>query len=259
MSITDEIKKKIKGEHIKPKAKWKFYFVNLAWWFLFVLLFLITSIAFGVVVYMFLGADWEVTRLVSTGLWGRLLLVMPRLWLALIIVTTILAVWEFRKTKKGYRFDVVAILAIVLIGSVLLGSIVYTSGLGARLDSLLSDKTSFYKGRLHQQMDLWDKTDKGLLIGRVFEVNINNIILHAPQGCEWNVNISSAKNREIIRKDVVLKIKGDIISDGYFEAKEIYELEMDRFDGGHRPPMKPFMSPLDGKQRYERFPLRSAY
>lgn len=258
MTIAHEIKKKIKREKIKPKARWRFYALNFGWWLLFAFLFIIISIAFGVIIYMIKGADWEVARLVATGIWGRLLLVIPSLWLLLIVITTFIAVWEFRKTRKGYRYDAVVIFGVVLIGSVVLGSVVYASGLGERLDSLLTDNMPFYKGRLHQQMDLWDHADKGLLIGRAVDLNEEEITLHAPRGIEWVVDITDIDSTDFKIGDV-LKIDGKAISAGHFKAITLQLLEMNRFMGNHKPPMKHFMSPIDDMRSFERFPMRHAY
>lgn len=257
MTITDDIKKKIKLEHITPKAKWKFYLGNFAWWFLFVLLLVITSIAFGIVMYMIKGADWEVARLVTSGVWGHLILVMPRLWLAFIVITTIFAVWEFRKTKKGYRFDIITILAIVLIGSMLFGSFVYASGLGEKLDSLLTDRMPLYHGRLHQQMKLWDRAGEGMLIGGIMDINDREIIIHAPGGVEWLVDVSDINSKFEIGD--IVKIDGLKSSDNTFKAITIRRLEMDRFMGGHKPPMKPFHGLMDGMHYNERFSPPPAY
>jgi hypothetical protein len=253
MTITDDIKNKIKNRKIEPKAKWRFCVANISWWFLFVILFIVCSVAFGIIVYIFKGADWEVARLVATGIWGRLLLVLPRLWLLLIIITTAIAVWEFRKTKKGYRYDIITILAVVLIGSVIFGSLVYASGLGERLDSLLTDRMPLYRGRLHQQMDLWDRVDNGLLMGRVVDYNEVEISLQAPRGPMWLVDISNINETLNLDINLVVKVTGQKVDDQYFIADTISVLEMRRFKGGHKPPMKHFMSPMNGTRHIERF------
>jgi len=258
MTIIDEIKEKIKEKHIKPRAKWRFLIVNYGWWLLFGLLFLITSIGFGVVLYLLKGSDWEIVRLVSSGFWGRLVLVMPRLWLGLLAITTILAVWEFRKTRKGYRYDIAIILAIVVIGSMLFGALVYSTGLGERLDTVLTDNMPLYRGRLHQQMDLWDRADQGFLIGRVIDFDDKHIILNAPHGIEHSIDLSRIENVDDLdlQIDSVLKVAGELMEDIFF-ADNIVELEMERFVNDHRPSLRPFMSPK-GMQG-ERFSPLPAY
>jgi len=259
MTILNEIKKKIQNKEIEPKSKLHFYFVNFVWWFLFVLLFIISSIAFGVMIYMFKEADWEIVRLVSSGIWGKILLVLPRLWLLLIIITTILAVWEFRKTKKGYRYDIIGILTVVFFGSITFGSLIYVSGFSERLDSLLTDNISIYHGRLRQQMELWDRGEKGLLIGRLISIDGDDIVVHAPGGIVWEVDISSVDNLEELELDSILKIRGEQLKEQKFIANTLEMLEMERFFGGHKPPIRPFMSPMRGNRDGERFPMRPAY
>lgn len=259
MTTIDEIKKIIKSKKIKPKSKLHFFAINFGWWFLFILLFVISSIAFGVMVYIFKGADWEVSRLVATSFWGRLALVVPRLWILLIIITTIIAVWEFRKTKKGYRYDIVVILGIVLIGSIILGSVVYASGLGGRLDSFFTDNMQLYRGRLHQQMDLWDRADSGLLMGRVLSHDEVELSLQAPLGLMWSVDVSSIEGVVDFETGSVVKIIGQKVDDNHFMADSVNILEMERFKGGHKPPMKHFMPPMGNDFPGERFPMHPAY
>lgn len=261
MTILNEIKKKIQNKEIEPKSKLHFYFVNFIWWFLFALLFIISGIAFGVMIYMFKEADWEIIRLVSSGIWGKILLVLPRLWLLLVIITTILAVWEFRKTKKGYRYDIVGILVIVLFGSILFGSLVYASGFGERLDSLLTDNIPVYYGRLQQQMDLWNRGDDGFLIGRLVSIDGDDIVLHAPGGIVWQVDISSIDNLEELELDLdsILKIRGERLKEQRFIANTLEMLEMERFFGGRKPPIRPFMSPMREGRDGERFSMPPAY
>ena len=64
---------------------------------------------------------------------------------------------------------------------------------------------------------------------------------------------------EELELDSILKIRGEQLKEQKFIANTLEMLEMERFFGGHKPPIRPFMSPMRGNRDGERFPMRPAY
>ncbi len=89
------------------------------------------------------------------------------------------------------------------------------------------------------------------------DINDREIIIHAPGGVEWLVDVSDINSKFEIGD--IVKIDGLKSSDNTFKAITIRRLEMDRFMGGHKPPMKPFHGLMDGMHYNERFSPPPAY
>jgi len=252
MNIKDKILQKIKSDKIRPISKWHFEAVNFAWWALFGLLFILGSIAFSVVVYLIMGMDWEIAQRSITSWTEQLVLLLPYFWLVLIVVAVIVSIWNFRQTKTGYRYSSFIILGTVLIGSMVLGSVIYASGFSEKLDNLFTDNLSFYRGRMHQQIDVWNKVEQGFLIGRIrsFNEEMEHILLlQAPQGEEWIVDYSNVPKiiHPLLEIEQVVRILGEKIDGQNFKALDIRPLPINRFfeppQGRARPEMRFFNKP----------------
>jgi len=233
MKISDQILKKIKKSGLTPKPKWYFEVMNIGWWIVFAILMLIGSIAFGVAIYMFTGSDWEIARRTVDSIGEQLLLALPLFWIVLIVVVGIIASWELRQTKRGYRYGIIPVLILMIIGSALLGTIVYASGFGEKLDTLFADNISAYRGRLHQQMQLWDREERGLFVGVVLNVNGKELTIMRPQHKEWLVDVSKIDDVELeeLYKDQIIRIIGEVDDNDIIAAEQIRPLGMRHFEG----------------------------
>ena len=196
-SIIDKIKKK----HLKPTSKWIFHFKHSIMWGLFGLSVLFGSIAISIIFFQFRDAGWDIYSQMNDGVVEFILLALPYFWLVLMVGFLTLAYYHFRHTKKGYRYNIFAIIGLSLLTSLMLGSALYASGFSERLETLFQEIPHYEKLHVGKRL-LWHRPDQGFLAGTILQMGNGKIILLQDFRQEkWNVDIQDAK----ARKDIELK------------------------------------------------------
>jgi hypothetical protein len=258
MNVKDKILQKIKDKKVKPRPRTYFEIVNFAWWLLFILLFVLGSIAVSVIIHLVTSLDWEIINRSAMSLTERLVLLLPYFWLILIVAAAVIAIWDFRKhTRTGYRYSIFVILGAVLLGSIIFGAVIYASGFSEKLDNLFSDRLSFYHGRMHQQVDVWDRAEEGLLIGRIIELGEDEVLLlQAPEGKEWQVDYSDLPENlhSLLVEEQIIRILGERIGEEIFRALDVRPMPVNRFSepplGAPRSEMRFFEAPEFPRERF---------
>src|SRR3989344_8809285 len=95
----------IKDEGLRPKPRWQFLLKNYVLWGLTLLAILIGSLSFAVIIYMFVNSDWEVYALVADNITAYVFLILPYFWILFLALFALVAYYNLRHTKNGYRFS----------------------------------------------------------------------------------------------------------------------------------------------------------
>ena len=94
---------KIKENKITPKPKWQFRLEQVGIWALAVLSLIIGAKAFAVIIFRLVNNDWEIREHLGRSLLNHALLTLPYLWIIVMVLFILLAYYNARHTKKGYR------------------------------------------------------------------------------------------------------------------------------------------------------------
>lgn len=225
-NLSQKVLEKIKNEKISPKATWRFSLCRLAV-FAFLIFFLAAgAISFGVVFDIIHEA--EVARFIGRprGL-GLLFLSLPYLWIIFMAMFSGLAVADFARTRRGYRYRM-RYVTIGLFGVMMLsGAALHVLGYCEKTEIFLESRLPFYNQVSSDPRDVWLRPEDGLLSGIV--------VRDDSEGCHclelrdwrenvWNVDYGSARvvpQPENFNGQAV-KIVGREGSDHDFEAEEIW-------------------------------------
>jgi uncharacterized membrane protein YidH (DUF202 family) len=130
-----EILDKIKEQGIQPKKRWEFLFKDYILWIFFSLAIILGSLASSVTIFMFKHAAWT-SNVPNFHPLKRLLIVLPLFWLISLAVFSILAWYDFKNTKRGYKYHPLLIVLFSIIVSIVLGLGIYLVGLGEKLEDV---------------------------------------------------------------------------------------------------------------------------
>lgn len=214
----------IKERHILPKPKWQFLLKDYMIWAIGAVALLIGAIATCLVIYMLDADDLDIYKKIDNGLSEFILLAIPFFWLLIFAVFTGVVYYDFKKTKKGYRFTAPVVLSAVVISSILLGGAGYVFGMGKKIDDILGQKAPFYSQLINPRLNMWQKPEKGRLAGLVVsDPGIDRLIIVDRSGKEWILIISDVRTIKFpIRKGLPLRAMGDKISENEFRAYELF-------------------------------------
>ncbi len=225
MDIAEKTLKKIEEENIKPEPRWHFILRDCSLWAAFVGSIFIGAIAVSAIIFMLTDQDWNIYKILDRSLFKHILISLPYLWILVLLILVLVAYCNFKLTKDGYKYEMhrVAICSILI--SLVLGFVLFVGGLGEIIHNILSNQVPFYNNLVYDRGDVWDRPDKGLLSGKILEINQEAGIITVR---DFNGKIWKIKN-EIVRYSGPsffqigdrIKIIGTLGPDMIFMAEEI--------------------------------------
>ncbi len=223
-NLSEKITEKIVQEKIRPKTRWFFLLKNYFIWTMFTLAVVLGGFAFVVIIFGVTSNDWDIYKYLHESFGQYLLLTLPYYWVGLMILFLGVAAYYYRHTSTGYRHKVYLIVLGSIGGSFLLGMILYTFGLGDKLENIFANKLPYYNNFIDQRIEMWTQPEKGLLSGKILEVvDSENIKLRDLTRKEWLVDIKNVddEQKKLIRKSEIIKVIGEKEGKDEFKAVEI--------------------------------------
>jgi hypothetical protein len=188
--ILDEIERR----KLKPKPALYFLARRSMFWLLTMLSVLLGGISMAVA--LFAMQDYAATggRGFSDMPFDDILTSLPVVWLIVVPLLMVSAVFSLRHTRRGYRFRAVSVLALVTGASVLLGLALHAADAGRLTHEFLAARVPSYAAYTHVPYAEWSRPDNGYLGGEVLAVEGSaRLRLKAFDGLEWTVDISTAR------------------------------------------------------------------
>jgi ABC-type dipeptide/oligopeptide/nickel transport system permease component len=105
MDVAEKTLKKIEEEHIKPEPRWHFILKDCSLWVAFIGSIFIGAIAISASIFMLTDQDWNVYRVLDRSLFKHILISLPYLWIIILLILMLLAYYNFKSTKGGYRYE----------------------------------------------------------------------------------------------------------------------------------------------------------
>lgn len=234
-NISKNVLKKIKEKHIKPKAKWLFQLKSIIIWSLVSLFLLINSLTFSVIIYIIKNNDWRIYKNINPNILRFIFLSLPYFWLISFSLVTFIIYYNFRKTKKGYKYNVFKIAGFIFLLSLILGFIFNFFAIGNFIEDNFDKHVPIYQKVLNKQVRLWHAPKKGVLVGKIDIIKDKNLFLIDSMQKKWEVSLVDLKidvkrKQEIDKffqnkvKHKPIKVIGEKTGEFKFKAYAIYPL-----------------------------------
>lgn len=198
---------------------------NWAFWLMFAASLFVGALSFAVILEVLTGHDWDIYIRLNKTFWQFVLLSMPYLWIVCLLLFSAIAYYDFVHTKGWYHHSVYAVVSASIIASLFLGTIMFYSGIGKRIDRALDERVPFYGIININKRSLWCHPDKGLLGGRVIRMPMegpDRFIIIDCKGNEWEVRRPVSQiGSFVINIGEKIKVIGKEIEMQRFEAEEI--------------------------------------
>ncbi len=222
--LEDKIIKTIKEKNIRPLPRWIFLAENYFLWSAFIFSLIIGGLSWAAIFYL-IKSDWYVYNNWQGSFVEYMLKILPFFWFLVLIFLSFVAWYNFKHTKKGYKyhFSWVIILNIVISG--ILGGGLYALGMGEFIDNQLAKNIPLYNDYINQhRLEIWLNPENGTLAGKIVKTKQNSFTLKDFYGHFWDVDFSKAtKHGKIkISGGEEIKILGEKKDDHSFVAKQIY-------------------------------------
>lgn len=210
--LADKILHRIEDEHVMPTPQWRFSARNGLWWTLWAIVMLLGAGVSAALVYVIANAEWSY-RVVTYGSTLKFLLdTLPILWIALLALAVFIGYENIRKTKIGYRYPVVAVILLTLVGTVAGGVLLHAFGVGETIEQTIGTMIPQYHPTLQRNRTYWINPSRGFLAGEIFERRVDApiVMLRSFDGRVWTLMTTdmSQRGRDILMRFDDVRVVG---------------------------------------------------
>jgi len=244
--ISQDVLERIQKEGIQPKPKWEFLLREWVIWVLAAVCVLVGGIAVSVILTLLVtdGLGLAFFQAPSKGL---ILAAMPYVWLVLLVSFLLVAEYNIRHTKRGYRYRWASVFVGVVLLSIPLGLIFFKIGWGERVERA-SQRMPFYERLAEQRENIWEHPEGGLIRGEVSDWSAELRVIHLQDsaGKEWTVLYKKdvmTPRHWIPSKGSFIKVLGEQTADLEFQARAVLPWNFDPLLPFGRPRIPPLRVP----------------
>lgn len=230
-----EIMEKIKAEGIQPEAKWKINWKNYFFWTIWGGMLFVGAGFFSLIILNFLDLEPDFFYLINFPLRKLihfLMMTTPFVWLFLVGVALISGIMAIRKTKWGYRYNLLLITSLSVLAISLLGGVLHFSKFNQRLgDRFYKNFQKTKKDWFFPMGNRWKLPEDGFLGGKILEIRKNSFLLENLDKERWEIFFKEGKQEElekIIRIEMFVGLVGEKIGEKQFKADFIREIPQNR-------------------------------
>lgn len=221
MDLSQQVLEKIEKENLRPKPRYTVFLKRSVFWSLTGVALIVGSIAVSVTIFSLANTEWDIWSRATGSAWKYAFIVIPYFWLAIFAGFILLAHYNLRHTKFGYRYSLPKIIIIYAAVTVVAGGAFYRLGLGHEIEEAIAESASFYSHLPGERM-MWVMPDQGLLGGRVEKV-VNEYVFSMTdqEGNVWQVTVSGTIGTDYAFPGAKVKIIGERFGTSSFNAVEI--------------------------------------
>jgi len=227
-NLSEKIAAEIKEKKIEPTPQWPFLLKNYFVWIFFAFSVLVGAVAFCVILDIFSDNDWDVYGFAITNPIERFVATIPLVWLAVLGLFLVLAFYNYKHTRTGYRAETYYILGLSIVASIIIGVFFHFNfGLGGKVDAFLAKRLAFYRKVISacNHREVWTHPEKGLLGGAVMSVSVpERFSLEDFQGSVWQMQVdphAHIRGKSMIDENDELKVIGEQTGENSFRVFEI--------------------------------------
>ncbi len=183
---------KIKVKDIKKIPEWHFLLKRIFIWCSLAVAVLLGAFAVSMVIFQLANVDWEVMPRLPHGPIPFFFRAMPYFWAAVSVLLFVFVYFDFKHTRKGYRYGAGTILGVGIILSLVIGIGIYSFKASERADVFLRMMPPYRRLNMDREK-MWVSPENGLLGGKVVSVQGTTMMVLEDFGKEmWNVDMSAA-------------------------------------------------------------------
>ncbi|MEA1926278.1 MAG: hypothetical protein U9M90_03505 [Patescibacteria group bacterium] len=219
----------IKDKHIVPDPRWKINLRDYLYWGILACVVILSAAFFSLALLNIVDFDLELFCQLKVGKYLRLLIFSaPYLWTGLFIFCFVLGYLIFRKTKKGYRYNVLFVAGIILIIVSILGVGTHIARMNEKIEDQFSQRAPQFRKIILPRAERLLASGEGMIAGTVAQKEQEKFILETRNGKKWTIlfdtNTKMGKERVLKNGEKVIVV-GKKIDKNTFKAIGIKPLK----------------------------------
>jgi len=224
-NLSNEILEKIEKEQIKPTPKWRFLLKDSVVYITFIFNILVGALGISISLYLITNNDVIINQITDLSFIQSLIITIPVFWLVITAFFLFLAYYNFKHTEGGYRWSVAWIFLINIGVSVLIGLMLYFTGVSEKLNDFFYTSIPGYHQIADLRNQVWMRPEQGYLAGEIISIDENESTLQLKDlnNNIWTLtyDLADIKGRVHIIEGTNIKIIGKVDGTNKFFAFEI--------------------------------------
>ncbi len=166
--LKTQVLQRITKEQICPRSRWFFRSIECVVWTSWFVSVLVGAVAIAVTLYAIRLRQYDFFEITHDNSWWLIVDTLPYLWLATLVVVVWLAVYNVRRSNRGYRYALWLVLGSSILASLFLGSVFHLLNVGFMVDRSFGQYMPTYPSQIKYDEARWQQPDAGRLIGRLY-------------------------------------------------------------------------------------------
>lgn len=198
LNIKDSVLERLENEGVSPRSRIFWACQEYVIWSLWALTILVGAISVAVVTFASMHAGYALYEVTHESFLTFAIEVLPYIWLIVFIMMSMLAYYNMRHTKNGYKYPFTHIILSSVGFSILGGFVLHYAGVGYYLDTYLGRNSSMYQSQEKMELRMWQVPEDGRLVG-VYESEIKGSLVRFNdiEGREWSLDTVDLKARDL--------------------------------------------------------------
>lgn len=231
--MTKEFQEKIletlQEQDVTPKARWTFLVKEKMMWGSALIVIIFGSLAAATSIAIISMHDLDIAERLEHTKVGWILLSLPYAWFIILAGFILLAEYNIRHTKQGYRYSLPKLTAAVVGLSIIGGVGLYTLGLGHTIDTAMDRHIPAYAQFGNRRELFLLDPDHGVLAGRVISQHEDTWEIRDMKKDIWILDISESTiiGEQYISIGIPIRVTGKMIEPSqryHFIAEEVIPL-----------------------------------
>jgi hypothetical protein len=178
----------IEKEHVGQIPKWKFLFEEYGVWTVWALSLLIGASAFSMLIFFSMHAGYALYEATHDSALRFFFEMIPYAWVITFVLMAILAHYNLRHTKKGYKYQVWQVLLSSIILSFIGGIVFHLIGMSFLIDTFIAKRIPLLPALQTAEARLWQDPFKGRMVGKLTDVLQPDVVVFTDtMGTNWEL------------------------------------------------------------------------
>jgi len=205
--ITKKIMQKVKDGAVMKIPKWRFIMKRMFVWSSLVVAIILGAFSISMIMFQLIKVDWDLLPKMAPMPFFEFMKLIPYFWLIIAGLLFTFVYFDFRNTRKGYRYNGTIIVIVGLLISAAFGTGIYFLKTPERADDFFR-QIPVYRDMHPGRGDFWNVPDRGVLAGTILEIKNDKVVILEDFGKNtWTVDISEVKIPRKIGELVGEKVK----------------------------------------------------
>lgn len=212
-NLKDTVLHKIESDHVVPTSKMVFMTRETLVWLLWLMSVLVGAIAVAVVLFVVSYRQYALYEATHENLFTYAIEFLPYLWVATFGLMAIVAVYNLRHTKRGYKYPMSQILLSSVVFSLAGGVTLHFFGFGNWVDNEMGEHLQMYQSQSLREELLWQQPAKGRMSG----ILTSSTTFTDVRGADWQVDTRDLPKRdeELLLSERPVRVLGTSTRDAF--------------------------------------------